>query len=107
MSSENIKILTKENFDAEVSAGLAMIDFWAAWCYPCRMVAPVMEELAADFAGKAKICKVNVDEQPELGGKFGVRSIPTVVVLMDGKEVGRMVGVQSKTQYAEALKAKL
>jgi thioredoxin 1 len=103
MGSVNLRILTKDNFDAEVSTGPALIDFWAEWCYPCRMVGPVIEELAADFAGKAKICKVNVDEQPDLGGKFNVRSIPTVVLLKDGKEVGRLVGVQSKAQYTEAL----
>ena len=107
MSSENIKILTKENFDAEVATGAVLIDFWAAWCYPCRMVAPVMEELATEFAGKAMISKVDVDEQPELSGKFGVRSIPTVLVLVDGKEVDRMVGVQSKAHYSDALKKRI
>jgi thioredoxin 1 len=104
MSSEKIRILTNDNFDNEVSAGVSLVDFWADWCGPCKMVAPVMEELAVEYEGKAKICKVDVDEQQELGNRFKVRSIPTVLVMKNGVEVGRLVGVQSKAHYADELK---
>jgi thioredoxin 1 len=107
MSTENLLILTKENFDTTVATGVALVDFWAAWCGPCRMVGPVIEELSADLAGKAKVCKVNVDDYQDLAVKFGVRSIPTVLVFKDGKEVERLVGVQSKSRYSDAVTAKL
>jgi thioredoxin 1 len=81
--------ITSNNFNDEVlkSAQPVLIDFWAPWCGPCRMVGPVVEEVAAEVAGRAKVGKVNVDEQPELAAKFGVMSIPTLVVLKDGKVV--------------------
>ena len=76
--------LNNDNFDATVGQGVSLVDFWAPWCGPCRMIAPVIEELAEDFDGTAKICKVNTDEQQELAVKYEVRSIPTIVFLKDG-----------------------
>jgi len=73
--------LTSENFESTVSTGVSMVDFWAPWCGPCRMIAPVIEELATDFEGKANICKVNTDEEQELAVRFGVRSIPTILFM--------------------------
>jgi len=99
--------LTNENFEATVSKGVALVDFWAPWCGPCRMIAPVIEELAEDFDGKAAICKVNTDEQAELSTKFAVRSIPTILLMKDGEVVETMVGASSKQAFADKLNALL
>ena len=103
--SDNVRELTGANFDTEVmkSDKPVLIDFWATWCMPCRMVAPTIDALADDYAGKAKICKVNVDEQPELAGKFGIMSIPTVVIMKDGKVCTKTVGAHSKQAYVDML----
>lgn len=97
--------ITKENFEQEVvnSELPVMLDFWASWCGPCRMLGPVIAELAEDYEGKAKIGKVNVDEEPELAAQFQVASIPTVVVIKNGKITGTSVGVRPKNQLAEML----
>ncbi|MEJ2437415.1 MAG: thioredoxin [Sulfurovaceae bacterium] len=97
--------LTNENFDATTSEGVAMVDFWAPWCGPCRMIAPVIEELAEDFDGKAKICKVNTDEQQDIAIKYGIRSIPTILFFKNGEMVDQMVGAASKDTFAEKLNA--
>jgi len=99
--------LTNENFDATVSEGVALVDFWAPWCGPCRMIAPVIEELAEEFEGKAKICKVNTDEQQELSMKFAVRSIPTIIFMKDGEIVDTMIGAASKQAFADKLNSLL
>ena len=89
--------LTKENFESEVlqSDKPVLIDFWAQWCGPCRMLGPIIDELAAEDNG-IKVCKVNVDEQPNIAAEFGVMSIPLLVVVKDGKIVESQVGVTSK-----------
>ncbi|MBD3841078.1 MAG: thioredoxin [Campylobacterales bacterium] len=99
--------LTNENFDATVGTGVALVDFWAPWCGPCRMISPIIEELAEEFEGKAKICKVNTDEQQELSMKFGVRSIPTIVFMKDGQTVDTMIGAASKQAFADKLNSLL
>ncbi len=95
--------LTNDNFDAVTSEGVVLVDFWAPWCGPCRMIAPVIEELAEEYDGKAKICKVNTDEEQEIAVKFGIRSIPTLIFLKDGQVVDQIVGAQSKQVLAEKL----
>ncbi len=95
--------LTSENFEATVSEGVALVDFWAPWCGPCRMIAPVIEELAEEFDGKAKICKVNTDEEQEIAAKFGIRSIPTLIFMKNGEIVDQIVGAQSKQVLADKL----
>ena len=95
--------LTNDNFDATIAEGVTMVDFWAPWCGPCRMVAPVIEELAEDFDGKAKITKVNTDEQQEIADKYGIRSIPTILFFKDGEVVDQMVGAAGKDVFAEKI----
>ncbi|MGB0990149.1 thioredoxin [Arcobacter sp. F155] len=95
--------LTNDNFEATVNEGVSLVDFWAPWCGPCRMLAPVIDELAEDFDGKANICKVNTDEQQDLAVKYGVRSIPTIVFMKNGEVVDTLVGAQSKQALADKL----
>jgi len=95
--------LTADNFEATVAEGVALVDFWAPWCGPCRMIAPVIEELAEDYAGKAKICKVNTDEEQDIAVKFGIRSIPTILFFKDGEMVDQMVGAASKQAFADKI----
>ena len=96
---------TEENFKSEVieSSQPVLVDFWAEWCGPCKMIAPAIEELAADFDGKAKVVKVNVDEQPKLAQEYGVRSIPTLLFFRDGKVAEQLVGAAQKEALAEKL----
>jgi len=99
--------LTADNFKDTVAEGVTLVDFWAPWCGPCRMIAPVIEELAEDYDGKAKICKVNTDEQPSIAGEYGIRSIPTILFFKDGELVDQMVGAAGKAVFAEKLDALL
>ncbi len=96
---------TDDNFEAEVknAQGVVLVDFFATWCGPCKMMAPVIDELSGEFEGKAKIGKLDVDENNKSASEFGVQSIPTLILFKDGKEVDRMIGFQSK----EVLKEKL
>jgi thioredoxin 1 len=99
--------LTSANFEATISSGVTLVDFWAPWCGPCRMVGPVVEELAADYEGKANICKVNTDEEQDLAVKFGIRSIPTILFFKDGKVVDQVVGAAAKQTFEQKLNALL
>jgi thioredoxin 1 len=101
--------LSKDNFEQEVlkSAGVALVDFWAEWCGPCRMLAPVIDELAKHYEGKAKIGKVNVDEAGDLAQRYNIMSIPTVIIFKDGQPVEQMVGLQSKDRFIEKIDSHL
>ncbi len=91
-------VLTKDNFEEEVlkSDLPVLVDFWATWCGPCKMVAPTISEIAGEMAGKLKVGKVDVDNDPELAAQFGIMSIPTLIMFKDGKEHGKIIGVQPK-----------
>ena len=99
--------LTKDGFDKAVGNGVSMVDVWASWCGPCKMLAPVMEDLAGRYEGRALVGKVNVDDEPELAGRFGVMSIPTVIFFKDGEEIDRKVGVMPADSFTAVLDANL
>lgn len=99
--------LTGADYKATIAEGVSLVDFWAPWCGPCRMIAPIIEELAEDFDGKAKICKVNTDEEQDISVEFGIRSIPTIMFFKDGELVDTIVGAQSKQALADKINALL
>ena len=99
-----VQHFTAETFEQAVTGGqVVLVDFWAPWCGPCRMIAPVIEQVAEEFAGRAAVGKVNVDEEPELAQRFSVMSIPTLIVLKDGKLVEQAVGARGKADVAAML----
>ncbi len=95
--------LTKDNFDSVISSGLVLVDFWATWCGPCRMQAPVLDDLDAELEGKVKICKVDVDENPAIAQRFGVMSIPTLIAFKDGQQIAKRVGLQTREELVQML----
>lgn len=100
-------MVNEGNFDAEVLKfpGAVLVDFWAEWCGPCRMVLPIVEEIAVELQGKAKVCKVNVDEAQDLAARYNVMSIPTLIIFKNGQPVEEMVGALPKPALLNKLKA--
>ncbi len=105
MANDNILKLDKTNFEHEIgnSDMPVLVDFWAGWCGPCRAVAPVIDEIAADYKGKIKVGKVNVDEENELASKFRVMSIPTIILFKDGKVADKIMGYTGKQGFAQMI----
>jgi thioredoxin 1 len=95
----------ESSWDAQVmkSPGLVVVDFWAVWCGPCQMVAPIIDELAVEYNGKVKVMKLNTDENPEIAGQYQVMSIPTVLIFKNGQPVERLVGAMPKRKFKEVL----
>ncbi len=102
-------IVNDSNFEQEVLKhnGPVMVDFWATWCGPCRMLGPVVEELAKEYEGKVKVCKLNTDEGPDTSTKYRITSIPTIIFFKNGEVAGQAVGLQSKAALQEKLDALL
>ncbi|ACF14370.1 thioredoxin [Chloroherpeton thalassium ATCC 35110] len=102
-------VATDQNFQSEVlqSDVPVLVDFWAVWCGPCRMIAPVIEELASEYEGKAKIAKLNVDENPQISMAYGIRSIPTLLIFKNGEVVDQLVGAVPKNVIAGKLNSQL
>ena len=99
--------LTDSTFDSETEKGVALVDFWAPWCGPCKMQHPVLERVAKTLAGRAMIAKVNVDAEGSTAGRFGVQSIPTMILLKDGEEVQRFVGLTDEAKLVTAIEGAL
>ena len=105
MAGDNVVHVTDSNFDQEVlkSDLPTLVDFWAPWCGPCKAIGPVIDELADTYSGKVKITKMNVDENPETPGKFGIRAIPTLIFFKDGEVADQVTGAVGKTQLVALL----
>lgn len=99
----DVAALTTDNFETTVGEGITLVDFWAEWCGPCKMIGPLIDEIAGEYEGKAKVAKVDIDDQPDLAARFNVSSIPTLLVLKNGEEAKRFVGVTPKAALCEAL----
>lgn len=101
MASANIVTLTDTNFDTEVTKASqpVLVDFWAEWCGPCKMVAPILDELATEYGGKIKIGKVNIDDHQALATQYGIRAIPTLLIFKNGQVIDQVVGLRSKKDF--------
>ena len=107
--AENIIDLDSSSFDSTVSASdvPVLVDFWAPWCGPCKAIAPVLEELAGEIGGKAKICKLNVDDNSEIAGKYNIRAIPAMLIFKGGEKVDEIVGIADKAAISSKLEAQM
>jgi thioredoxin len=107
MASEKVKTFTDNNFDDETSKGVVLVDFWAEWCGPCRRLAPAVDALASEFDGRAIVAKLNVDENPNVPGRFAVRGIPTLLLFKEGQLAETIVGVRAKEDIAQMIERHL
>ena len=103
MESDKLKTLTDSNFDTEIKNGVVLVDFWAEWCGPCRRIAPIVEELAGQYDGKATVAKMNVDENPSVPGRFMIRGIPTLLLFKNGQLADTLVGLAPKEDIARMI----
>ena len=107
MASDKVKTFTDSNFDQEVKTGVVLIDFWAEWCGPCRRLAPTVDALASEYDGRATVAKMNVDENPNIPGRFMIRGIPTMLIFKNGELADQIVGLAAKEEIAKKLDLQL
>lgn len=107
MATTTTLTTTDSSFDTDTGAGLTLVDFWAPWCAPCRAIAPVLEQVANEYEGRLTVAKVNVDDNPESASRFGVQSIPTLLLFADGDLVDRIVGAAPRAQLVARIQAHL
>jgi thioredoxin len=107
MASDKLKTLTDSNFDQEIRDGVVLVDFWAEWCGPCRRIAPIVEELAGQYDGRATVGKLNVDENPNVPGRFMIRGIPTLLLFKNGQLADTLVGLAPKEDIARMIEKHL
>ncbi|HEY5619714.1 MAG TPA: thioredoxin [Vicinamibacterales bacterium] len=103
MASDKLRTLTDTNFDQEIRSGVVLVDFWAEWCGPCRRIAPIVEELAGQYDGRATVGKLNVDENPNVPGRFMIRGIPTLLLFKNGQLADTLVGLAPKEDIARMI----
>jgi thioredoxin 1 len=103
--SEKIKDLTDKNFSHQIKNSIALVDFWAPWCMPCKMMAPILNEIAETENTGVQVCKVNVEEYQSLASKYGIRGIPTTILFKNGKEIERFVGIRQKKFILEQIRS--
>lgn len=103
MASDKLRTLTDSNFDQEIKNGVVLVDFWAEWCGPCRRIAPIVEELASQYDGRATVGKLNVDENPNVPGRFMIRGIPTLLLFKNGQLADTLVGLAPKDDIARMI----
>jgi thioredoxin 1 len=107
MASDKLRTLTDSNFDQEIKNGVVLVDFWAEWCGPCRRIAPIVEELAGVYDGRATVAKLNVDENPSIPGRFMIRGIPTLLLFKNGQLADTLVGLAPKEDIARMIERHL
>ena len=107
MAAENVKIFTDSNFDEEIKSGVTLVDFWAEWCGPCRRLAPAVDAIATEYDGRAKVAKMNVDENPNVPGRFMIRGIPTLLIFKNGQLADQIVGLVPKEEITKKLDQQL
>lgn len=109
MASDNVLVINDDSFDSEVlkSDKLTLVDFWAPWCGPCKIIGPVIDELAVEYDGKVKFAKLNVDDNPGTAASYGVRGIPTMILFKDGEAKDQIVGAVPKTELEKAINESL
>lgn len=103
--SENLKILSDANFESTIKNGVSLVDFWAEWCGPCKIQGPIISELADEVNGKANICKLDIDKNQKTAQKYGIQSIPTILIFKDGKPIDKLVGVKPMRVLMKALQS--
>jgi len=107
MASDKVRTLTDTNFDDEIKQGVVLVDLWAEWCGPCRRIAPIVDELATQYDGRVTVAKLDVDANPNVPGRFGVRGIPTLLLFKDGALADTIVGLRSKEDLARSIEKQL